>query len=46
MTLEDEKVTAAAFSKDNTVLYLGTTKGQIRFINLEGCLEVDDEKEL
>ena len=27
------------------MLYLGTSKGQIRFINLQACLTVDDEKE-
>lgn len=43
VTLDDEYVTSAVFSVDNTVLYLGTSKGQIRFINLEACLEADSE---
>ena len=45
VTLQDEQVTSAVFSKDNTILYLGTSKGYIRFINLEACLEADTEQE-
>lgn len=45
ITLEDCQVTAAAFSEMNDVLFLGTSNGQIRFINLLECLEVEDEQE-
>jgi len=34
MTLEGECVTSACFSEDNTVLFIGTSSGYIRFIAL------------
>lgn len=45
ITLPDHHVTSAAFSENNDVLFLGTSNGKIRFINLLECLEVDDEQE-
>lgn len=39
ITLEDEKVTAAAFSENNTTLFLGTSQGRIIFINLNECVK-------
>ena len=45
ITLENEQVISGCFNEDSSVLYLGTSKGQIRFINLQACLTVDDEKE-
>lgn len=45
ITLPDNYVTSAAFSENNDVLFLGTSNGKIRFINLLECLEVDDEQE-
>lgn len=38
MELEGEKVTAAAFSEKNDILFIGTNTGMIRFMNLEECL--------
>jgi hypothetical protein len=43
---EDETVTSACYSETNNVLFLGTSKGQVRFVNLLECLEVDTEQEL
>lgn len=40
---EDETVTSACYSETNNVLFLGTSKGQVRFVNLLECLEVDTE---
>jgi hypothetical protein len=34
LDLVDECVTAAAFSENNDVLFLGTSKGNIRFVYL------------
>jgi hypothetical protein len=40
--LEDEKVTAACFSETNDVLFVGTSTGMIRFLNLPECLEITE----
>lgn len=40
MDLEDRKVTSACFSEMNDILFLGTSMGCMRFINLQECLEV------
>jgi hypothetical protein len=40
MDLEDRKVTAACFSETNDILFLGTSAGCMRFIDLQECLEV------
>lgn len=42
MDLEDCKVTAACFSETNDILFLGDSKGCMRFVNLQECLEVTD----
>ena len=43
ITLEDEVVTAAAFSENNEVLFLGTSKGRIIFINLNECVKAVED---
>lgn len=45
MTLPDEKVTSACFSETNDILFLGMSNGNMRFVNLLECVEVEDEQE-
>jgi WD40 repeat protein len=39
----DEKVTAAAFSEHNDTLFLGTSLGYIRYINLQALVNINEE---
>ena len=43
ITLEDEVVTAASFSENNEILFLGTSKGRIIFINLNECVKAVED---
>lgn len=40
--LEDEHVTAACFSETNDILFIGTSTGMIRFLNLPECLQITE----
>lgn len=39
----DEVVTAAAFSETNSTLFLGTSLGYIRYINLQALVNINNE---
>lgn len=41
--IPEQKVTAACFSERNDILFIGLNNGNMRFINLLECCEVDDE---
>ena len=40
-----EHVTAACFSEMNDLLFIGTSAGMIRFVNLQNCLKVTSEED-
>lgn len=41
--LKDEKVTAACFSEKNDILFLGTSTGMVRFLNLKQVMHAVEE---